>query len=75
MGWFGVLAPAGTPKEIIDKLSAEFTKILRTPEMKEKLMNQGMDTLILTPDGVSALIKADLAKYAKIVKSANIKFE
>ncbi len=74
-GWFGVLAPAGTPKGIIDKLSAEFTKILRTAEMREKLLNQGMDPLILAPDAVSALIKADLAKYAKIVKSANIKFE
>ena len=74
-GWFGILAPAGTPKEIVNKMSAELTKILRTADMKEKLLNQGMDPLMLTPDEVSALIKVDLAKYARIVKSANIKFE
>lgn len=74
-GWFGVLAPAGTPKEIIGKLSAEITKVLRAPDIKEKLLRQGMDPLILTPDEVSALIKTDIAKYARIIKAANIKFE
>ena len=74
-GWFGIVAPAGTPREIIDKMSAELAKILRTPDTREKLLDQAMEPFILTPDEVSALIKADLAKYARIVKSANIKFE
>ena len=74
-GWFGVLAPAATPKDIVEKLSAEFARILRTPDTKEKLLNQGMDPLILNTEELGALIRADLAKYAKIVKSANIKFE
>jgi len=74
-GWFGVLAPAATPRAIIDKMSAEFIKILRTADMREKLLNQGMDPLILSPEETTVLMKKDIARYATIVKSANIKFE
>lgn len=71
--WLGVLAPAGTPREIIDKLSTEIAKILALPEVKEKLIGQGLDPFYSTPDQFAALIKADLAKFAKIIKAANIK--
>ena len=73
--WFGVLAPAGTPKAIIDKLSTEIAKILAMPDIKEKLLSQGLKPYYSTPDQFAALMKADMAKYAKIIKTANIKME
>ena len=71
--WYGVVAPAGTPRAIIDKLSAEFMKVPAMPDIKETLLSQVMDPLITTPDQFAALIKADMARYAKVVKVANIK--
>ena len=73
--WNGLIAPAGTPREIIDKLAGEIGKILAMPDVRGTLMNEGNTPLILTPDQFSALVRADLAKFAKIVKAANIKAE
>jgi len=73
--WVGVAAPAATPKAIIDKLSAEIAKILAMPEVKEKLIGQGMDPFISTAEQAAALMKTDLARFAKVIKSANIKME
>jgi tripartite-type tricarboxylate transporter receptor subunit TctC len=73
--WYGLLAPAATPRAIIDKFSAEVAKVLAMPDIREKLLSQGMDPFISTPDQFAALIKADLAKYARIIKTANIKLE
>jgi len=73
--WHGILAPAATPKPIVDKLSAEIAKILAMPDIKEKLYSQGMDVFISTPERFAALLKADAAKYASVIKTANIKLE
>lgn len=73
--WFGVVVPAGTPKAVIDKLAAEIAKILVMPEIKREIANQGMDPFISTPEQFAALMKADSAKFGKIIKSANIKLE
>lgn len=73
--WYGLLAPAATPRAIIDKLGAEVAKILSAPEIREKLSSQGMDPFISTPDQFAALIKADLAKYTRIIKTGNIRLE
>ncbi|RPI44947.1 MAG: tripartite tricarboxylate transporter substrate binding protein [Betaproteobacteria bacterium] len=73
--WYGVLAPAATPKEIVDKLSREIAKILVLPDTKEKLDGIGMDPYINTPEQFGAMMRADTAKYAKIIKAANIKLE
>jgi len=73
--WYGVLAPAGTPKAIIETLSAEFSKALRLPDIKEKLESLGTEPFITTPDRLGALMKADLEKYAHVIKTANIKLE
>jgi tripartite-type tricarboxylate transporter receptor subunit TctC len=56
-------------------MSAELAKIVNLPDTREKLINQGMEPFVLTPDQVTALIKADVAKYAKIVKTADIRVE
>ena len=74
-GWFGIVAPSGTPKYAIDKMSREMTSILSTPDAQDYLVKQGSEAFISTPDQVTALIKADVAKYAKIIKDAGIKAE
>ncbi len=71
--WYGILAPAGTPKPIIEKISAEVAKYLRTPEFKERLNNLGMEPLIGDADKFGALMRADRDKYGKVIKAANIK--
>ena len=73
--WYAVLAPAGAPKPIVDKLSAEITRIMSVADTREKLHNQGMEAFISTPDQFGALMKADMARFAKIIKSANIKID
>ncbi len=73
--WYGVLAPAAIPKEIVDKLSTEIARILTVPEFKEKLISQALEAFISTPDQFAALMKADMSKFAKVIKTANIKIE
>jgi tripartite-type tricarboxylate transporter receptor subunit TctC len=73
--WYGLLAPAATPKAIVDKLAGEIAKVLSMPDIREKLSSQGMEPFISTPDQFAALIKADLAKFTRIIKSADIKLE
>jgi len=73
--WYGVLAPAGTPKDIVAKISTEIGRILATPAFREKLDSQGMSVFTSTPEQFAALIVRDLARYANIIKSANIKLE
>jgi len=73
--WFGVLAPAGTPRPIIDRLSNEIAKIIAIPEVREKLVSLGMEPFISSPEQFAALIRLDFAQYAKVIKQANIKLE
>jgi tripartite-type tricarboxylate transporter receptor subunit TctC len=73
--WYGLLAPAATPRAIVDKWGAEMAKVLSMPDIREKLLSQGMDPFISTPDQFAALIKADLVKFARIIKTGNIKLE
>ncbi len=73
--WFAVLAPAATPKDIINKLSSEFNRIQALPDVREKLSAQGVEPYAIGPEQLAALIKSDMDKYAKVVKSANIKLE
>ncbi len=72
---FGILAPAGTPKPIIDKLSAEVAKHLAAPAFQEKVIANGLEPFISTPEQYAALIKEGLATNADIIKRANIKIE
>jgi tripartite-type tricarboxylate transporter receptor subunit TctC len=73
--WYGVLAPAATPRPIIEKLSTEFGKILATQDSKEKLLAQGMEAFYSPSEQFGALMKADLARYGRVIKTANIKLE
>lgn len=73
--WFGVLAPAGTPKPIVDRLAAEITKIMDMPSTLATFASQGVEPFKMTPEQFSALMKSDMARYAKIAKAANIRPE
>jgi tripartite-type tricarboxylate transporter receptor subunit TctC len=68
----GFLAPAGTPKAIVDKLNAEINAALKLPDVRTKLEGAGIEIQGGTPQEYAALIKSDLAKWAKVVKAANI---
>jgi tripartite-type tricarboxylate transporter receptor subunit TctC len=73
--WFCVLAPAGTPQPIIHKLSTEIVRILALPEVLDYLAKQGMAPYGSTPEQLAALMKTDMARWAKVIKTANIKLE
>lgn len=74
--WYGLLAPAGTPKPIIAKLNAEVVKILSAPEMKERFLTTiGGDPVPGTPEQFAADIKTDIARWGKIVKESGLKAE
>lgn len=71
--WYGLLAPAATPRDIINRVSAEVAKILATADMKEKLAAQGADPFISNPDQFAAIMRADNARYGKVIRDAGIK--
>ena len=73
--WQGVVAPPNTPKEIVARLSSEITKILNTPEMKERLEAQGAEVATNTPEQFSTFIRDEKARWAQVVKNANLKLE
>ena len=73
--WFCVLAPAGTPKAIIAKLSIEIARIVALPEVQDYLAKQGMNPFSSTPVQLAALMKTDMAKWAKVITAANIKLD
>ena len=73
--WYGLLAPAGTPKSIVEKMSAAIASIIATPEFKQVLSKQGMDPLSLTPDKFGLLMRTDYVRYKNVITAANIKVE
>lgn len=71
--WYGILAPAGVRKPVVDKLSGEVARYLAQPEFQERLVGQGMQALTGNAQQFAAMMKTDTAKYAKVIKAANIK--
>jgi tripartite-type tricarboxylate transporter receptor subunit TctC len=72
-GWQGILAPARTPRAIIDTLSGEIAKIMRLPDVQARLLASGADPVGSTPEEFAAVRKAEFAKYKKLVAKAGIK--
>ena len=68
--WFGFVAPAGTPKDIVALLNTEINKALQSADVKKKLSDQGADVLGGTPEAFGSLIRSDLARWAPIVKAS-----
>ena len=73
--WFGLVAPAGTPREIVQKLNAEVQKILAMPDVRERFMAQGVEPQGSTPEQFGEHIRAQMAKWAKVVQDAGVKAE
>lgn len=71
--WFGVFAPAGTPRPIVERLHAEFTKALSLPEIREKMLTMGVEPVGNTPEQFAAYIKSEAEKYAKVIKASGAK--
>jgi tripartite-type tricarboxylate transporter receptor subunit TctC len=71
--WFGLLAPAKTPKDIITRWNTEVDKILKSPDLKERFVNDGLEPMGGSPESFGKFIRAEIDKYAKVVKAAAIK--
>ena len=70
--WYSFVAPAGTPKSVIEKLNREISAIIESPQMKEKLKDQGLEADAMKPDELGALYRSEAAKWAKVIKEAKI---
>lgn len=75
VSWQGIFVPAGTPRPIIDRLHNEVQKILQQPEMQDRLKALGMQPSTMTTDQVAAFQKAEVEKWAQVIKVANVKLE
>jgi tripartite-type tricarboxylate transporter receptor subunit TctC len=74
-GWYGIVAPAGTPKAVVDRLNAVFRAAMKPPEMREKLVGSGVEAADATPAEFGKLITTDIAKWEKVVKPLKISVE
>jgi len=75
MSWYGMLAPAGTPQAVVARLNGELVKVLRSPDVKERLAGQGADPAGGSPEEFSAFLKEEIAKWGKVVRGAGISAE
>jgi tripartite-type tricarboxylate transporter receptor subunit TctC len=73
--WYGVLAPAGTPREIVLRLNAELARIMQSSDMRERLATMGIQPLASSPGEFGDFLKAEIAKWAKVVKESGAKVE
>jgi tripartite-type tricarboxylate transporter receptor subunit TctC len=73
--WFGLLAPAGTPKEVVARLNAEFNKALQSAELQKRLGDEGADAAGGTPEQFAALIKDEIARWGKVVRESGAKID
>jgi tripartite-type tricarboxylate transporter receptor subunit TctC len=72
VSWYGILAPAGTPPDIVNRLNAEWIKIAAMPDTIEKMQNAGVEPLSSTPEQFTDFIKAETVRWAKVIKEANL---
>ena len=73
--WYGVLAPAGTPRAIITRLHAEVVRVLRQPDIKERFLSDGAEPVGSSPEEFAAFIRAETAKWAQVIKDAGLRPE
>lgn len=73
--WYGILAPAGTPREIVLKLNAEIVKALARPELRERLESEGAEVIGGTPEEFAAHIRSEIARTGKLIRDAGIRME
>lgn len=73
--WFGLLAPAGAPKAVVDKLADETQRILKLPDVRERMSTLGAEPVGDRPEQFAAHIKAEIAKWAKVIRDANVELQ
>ena len=75
VAWFGIVAPPGTPKDIVNKLNVEIVKILNTPEVRQRLIDGGSEVIANSPDDADRFLKSEIKKWGVVVRSAKISAE
>ena len=75
ISWFGLYAPAATPKDTVNRLNAEFNRVLQLPDVREKLAAQGAEPIAMTPEQFAAYLRAEIAKWSKAIKDSGAKAE
>ncbi len=73
--WFGLAAPTATPRELVTKLYTDVAKVLQQPDVRDRLLAMGADVVGSTPEQFAAFMRAETAKWAKVIKDANIRAE
>ncbi len=73
--WYGVLSPAGTPREIVTQLNQAIARIVKNPDVQQRLLNEGMEIAPSTPQEFASLIANEVARFTKVVKTANFKVD
>lgn len=73
--WYGLVAPASTPRGVIDQLQAAIARVIHLAAIQEKLFAQGMEPVGSTPRAFDAFLRAEITKWARVVKSANMRPE
>jgi tripartite-type tricarboxylate transporter receptor subunit TctC len=73
--WFGVLAPANTPREIVNRVNSEIAKALAAPDVRERFAGAGIEPATSTPEQFAAYVKSETARYAKVIREAQISVE
>ena len=73
--WWGILAPAGTPRAVVDKVNADVAEILRDPEVQAFLRNQGSEPLVMSPDEFMKTLQEDVVKWARVVKTSGARID
>ena len=75
VSWYGILVPARTPNDVISRLNAEVLKVVHAPEVKTRLLQQGIEAVGTSPDRFAQFIKSEIALYAKLVKQSGAKMD
>jgi tripartite-type tricarboxylate transporter receptor subunit TctC len=75
IGWFGWVAPAATPRPIVNRLNAELVRALKAQDVRDRLLSQGSEPVGDSPEQFAAFMKSEYAKWAKVIKAANIRVE
>ena len=73
--WYGLAAPAGTPREIVTRLNKEMIRIMALPDIKERFVQLGAEPTTSTPEEFTALVREELAKWGKVIRAAGIKVD
>jgi tripartite-type tricarboxylate transporter receptor subunit TctC len=73
--WLGIMAPKGTPQPIVDRLNAEINKVLNRADVKDAWAKQGVEALVMSPAEFDKYLRADIEKWAKVVKDAGVKVQ